>query len=202
MTSEAGDLAAATVPEPAPPVPWGRVLSLVATNLSPDVRLVRVNTVETAEMTAWRSELDPELEGARDRARQRLALAEAELSEARTELVRLRLAAAVAGGPQTSTVRLAGLEAAPQASGRTLVDPGEERAAFFAGGLTPAPEGSTYQLWLIVDGAPRSAGIFEVEGRAGIRAADAMLLVVNAVAGVEVTTEKVSVEAAIISTPQ
>ncbi len=34
------------------------------------------------------------------------------------------------------------------------------------------------------------AGIFETEGRSGLRATDALVLVVNAVAGVEVTTEK------------
>lgn len=109
-----------------------------------------------------------ELAAARDVARQQLALAENELAEVRTELVRLRLAVAVAGSPLARTVRLAGLEAAPEAAARTLVDPGDRRAAFFAGGLAPAPEGGTYQLWLIVDGAPRSAGIFDVDeaGRA------------------------------------
>lgn len=97
-----------------------------------------------------------------DAARSRVTQTQAELSRTRTELVRLRMAVAVAGNPLTETVRLAGLEAAPEASGRTLVDPGDRRAAFFAGGLAPAPEGSTYQLWLIVDGTPRSGGVFDV----------------------------------------
>ncbi len=119
------------------------------------------------------------LEEARDAARQRLALAEGELEQTRIELVRLRHAAAVAGSPLTRTVRLAGLEAAPEASARTLVDPEDSRAAFFAGGLAPAPAGSTYQLWLIVAGAPRSAGTFDVDeaGRA--------MLIVEQVAPVE-----------------
>lgn len=108
------------------------------------------------------------LRAARDDARQRLALAEGELAASRSELARLRLAVSVAGSPLASTVRLAGLEAAPEAAGRTLVDPADGRAAFFAGGLAPAPEGRTYQLWLVVDGKPRSAGTFDVDdaGRA------------------------------------
>lgn len=109
-----------------------------------------------------------ELARARDAARQQLTLAEGELAETRAELARLRLAVAVAGSPSSRTVRLAGLEGAPEAAARTLVDPGESRAAFFAGGLAPAPEGSTYQLWWIVDGTPQSAGLFDVDeaGRA------------------------------------
>lgn len=138
---------------------WGRAL---AASL-----LVGLALLGVLRMRHLGAEVDA-LEEARSAARQRLALAESELDQTRTELARLRLAAAVAGSPQTRSVRLAGLEGAPDASARTLVDPASRRAAFFAGGLGPPPEGSTYQLWLIVAGTPQSGGVFDVDeaGRA------------------------------------
>lgn len=46
---------------------------------------------------------------------------------------------------------------------RAKVAPNGVGSVFVASGLTPAPEGRTYQLWLISAGKPVSAGTFEIE---------------------------------------
>jgi anti-sigma-K factor RskA len=48
------------------------------------------------------------------------------------------------------------------AKGRLVVN-SEGSAALVVQGLRPAPKGKTYELWVIRDGAPRPAGLFEGE---------------------------------------
>jgi anti-sigma-K factor RskA len=48
------------------------------------------------------------------------------------------------------------------AKGRLVVN-SEGAAALVVQGLRPAPKGKTYELWVIRDGAPRPAGLFEGE---------------------------------------
>jgi anti-sigma-K factor RskA len=63
-------------------------------------------------------------------------------------------AVSVLGDPAARTIPLRG------ADGRLVVN-SEGAAALVVQGLRPAPEGKTYELWVIRDGAPRPAGIFE-----------------------------------------
>jgi anti-sigma-K factor RskA len=57
----------------------------------------------------------------------------------------------------------------PGADGRLVVaDDGE--AALLVSGLAEAPSAEEYEMWVIQDGSPRSAGTFDVEdGRAAVR---------------------------------
>lgn len=105
------------------------------------------------------------LRAERDRLQRELGTAQARidaLEEQRTALVRelhtLR-------DPASRHVLLAGLEAAPQASGRTVVSPTGDSARFYAFGLPELPEAQDYELWLIVDGRPVPAGVFDVDER-------------------------------------
>lgn len=75
----------------------------------------------------------------------------ASLSE---ELDEARTAVAVLGDPDARSVPLEG------ANGRLVVDP-EGTAALVVRGLPSAPKGKTYELWVIRDGSPRPAGLFE-----------------------------------------
>jgi anti-sigma-K factor RskA len=63
-------------------------------------------------------------------------------------------AVAVLGDPGAQTIPLRG------ADGRLVIN-SEGSAALVVQGLRPAPEGKTYELWVIRGGAPRPAGIFE-----------------------------------------
>jgi anti-sigma factor RsiW len=53
------------------------------------------------------------------------------------------------------------------ATGR-LVVAADGRAALVVSGLAAPPEGRTYELWVIADGVPRPAGLFEPEGASTI----------------------------------
>lgn len=105
-----------------------------------------------------------------DRLERELSAAQARidaLEEQRTALVRelhtLR-------DPSGHHVLLAGLEAAPEASARTVVSSTGDFARLYAFGLPELPEAQDYELWLIVDGRPVPAGVFDVDesGRAEI----------------------------------
>lgn len=73
------------------------------------------------------------------------------------ELAAARAALSLAPAPEA--VPLSGLAPAPEARGRVFVDRGSGRALFVASGLPALPEGRTYQLWRIVEGQPRPAGL-------------------------------------------
>lgn len=115
----------------------------------------------------------------RDRLASQAAELDRRLAEARAEQVRLERAMQVLSAPGMKPVLLAGLEGAPDAEGRTFVDPAARRAVFVATNLPQPEEGKTYQLWFIGAGGPVSAGVFEVD------AAGRGSLEVNGIAPVE-----------------
>jgi anti-sigma-K factor RskA len=66
------------------------------------------------------------------------------------------------------SLTLVGEAAFRGASARVVVDPAGNQVLLLASRLPPAPPGHTYQLWVIVSGAPSSLGVFDpdVGGRA------------------------------------
>jgi anti-sigma-K factor RskA len=96
--------------------------------------------------------------------RELAALAE-EASTLRAETARQRDLLALLGAPGTQAVALEGRPPSPAARGRMWWN-GERRAGLFvASGLPPLPAGTTYQLWVISEGKPISAGTFAVDPR-------------------------------------
>lgn len=67
--------------------------------------------------------------------------------------------------PGSRHVLLAGLQAAPGATGRTVIRANGASARFYAFDLPALPTSLDYQLWLIADGKPVSAGVFQVDRR-------------------------------------
>ncbi|MCZ6727318.1 MAG: anti-sigma factor [Acidobacteria bacterium] len=96
-----------------------------------------------------------------------LARVRSDLDVARRRLDRWALASRILAAPGLETVRLAGLEAAPEASGQALVASADGKAVFSASNLAPPGPDKTYQLWLIVAGQPVSAGLLEVDEAGG-----------------------------------
>jgi anti-sigma factor RsiW len=82
-----------------------------------------------------------------------------ELDDTRAALERERAAAAIVAASDSRTVDLA------SGNGRLVVDP-QGNAALVLPDLGPAPEGQTYQAWIIEGDNPISAGIFP--GEAGV----------------------------------
>lgn len=80
------------------------------------------------------------------------------LGDTRAALAQERTAAAVLADPGARTVALS------RGRGR-LVVAGTGAAVIVLEGLTPAPRGKTYQVWVVEGARPRSAGLFEGGGR-------------------------------------
>jgi anti-sigma-K factor RskA len=90
-----------------------------------------------------------------------------QLAELRDQLARenartreLEVINSVLDSPQRSVIAMAGLEAAPNASGNIYWDRQKNRWAVTAD-LPPAPAGKVYQLWIVTPTAKISAGLIE-----------------------------------------
>jgi anti-sigma-K factor RskA len=114
-----------------------------------------------AERVATESRL-AELQAELDRAR-------AESGEASARAERLAGLVRVLTARDTRSIALVGQEAAANASARAYLSPSDRQLLLYVYDLPPTPPGSTYQLWVILEGKPPiSAGTFEIdaEGRA------------------------------------
>lgn len=96
-----------------------------------------------------------------------LAALRSDLDRAQHQLGRFALANRILAAPGLQTVRLAGLEAAPEATAQALVAAGDGKAVFYASNLEPQGPDKTYQLWVIAGGVPVSAGTFEIDEAGG-----------------------------------
>lgn len=65
--------------------------------------------------------------------------------------------------PEVTYTTLGGLEAQPQAQGRLYMPPQASDALLVLWRLEPLPTDEAYQVWLIRDGAPISAGLMTVD---------------------------------------
>ena len=72
------------------------------------------------------------------------------------------------GGDATTIAMTAGPEA-PGITGQVLYVPDEDTAVVNLSDLPPLQPGDAYQLWVIKDGTPTSAGLFESTGPAAAR---------------------------------
>ena len=70
------------------------------------------------------------------------------------------------GSPDVTTLAITGTPDAPGVTGRIVYVPGEDTAVVNLSGLPPLEPEDAYQLWIIRDGVPRSAGLFESTGPA------------------------------------
>lgn len=91
-----------------------------------------------------------------------LARQAGELDKLRAQVTRQRELLALVSAPETRVVALAGLGPSPTASARMWWH--RTTGGFFvASGLPVPPSGKTYQLWVIAEGKPVSAGVFDVD---------------------------------------
>ncbi|MGI8565700.1 MAG: anti-sigma factor domain-containing protein [Pyrinomonadaceae bacterium] len=92
-------------------------------------------------------------------------------SDLQNELARQREAEPIVTAPDSRVIALTGTGVAPGARGRLVYDRRGGNVIFNAYDLPPAPPGKAYQLWLIADGKPQSAGVFTTDeaGRAVLR---------------------------------
>jgi len=79
------------------------------------------------------------------------------------------------------TYELQGSGAASEARGQVMTT-GEGPAVLMAQDLPPAPEGQVYEAWVLHDGVPQPAGLFEPVGEPAVAAIEAPLEGADAVA--------------------
>ena len=66
------------------------------------------------------------------------------------------------GSPGMQFVDLEGVDPNPQAFGKVVIDPDKGAAVVYMYALPQTPEGMEYQLWVMREGKPTSAGLFTV----------------------------------------
>jgi len=92
-----------------------------------------------------------------EQARQALG----EMEALRKDLTAERAISRLVADPASRMTSLNGLPAAPKAIGRMVWNAATSEAILMAAGLAPAPEGKTYEVWVIAH-APVPAGVFAV----------------------------------------
>ena len=102
-------------------------------------------------------------------AEQRLQLALAENQEIASQYEtasqrsqRLENDLSVLSSPDYQAIALAGTDVSPNSNARVFWNPGADQLYLSPGNLPQPPTDKQYQLWAIVDGAPVSAGVFDV----------------------------------------
>jgi hypothetical protein len=70
------------------------------------------------------------------------------------------------GGDEVAALTVTGTADAPGVSGRVVYVPEEDTAVVRLANLPPLDPGDAYQLWVVRDGMPQSAGLFEQTGPA------------------------------------
>lgn len=107
------------------------------------------------------------LEGQLAETSLRLATAEADMQDTRVRLVRAQSETSVLAAPDLRRVDLAGQKSAEASVARAFWSRAHG-LVLTATRLPDLPRGQTYQVWVLTDGAPISAGLFvpDAEGRA------------------------------------
>jgi RNA polymerase sigma-70 factor (ECF subfamily) len=136
-------------------------LSLVAGSLIVAAGLGLVAVRQSGLATALQENLD----AANTQAR----IAELETAAARRVAGELRAGAGILTAADVQTLDLTGQPAAPEARGRLFWSTGGS-ALLAATGLPPLPPGRIYQLWLIPDATPISAGLLAVDAEGRVMA--------------------------------
>ncbi|HXB55012.1 MAG TPA: anti-sigma factor [Vicinamibacteria bacterium] len=101
-----------------------------------------------------------------DTMRAQLQKSREELDAARRRLADEKAFRDLLASPDARVTSLAGLAAAPQAHARVVWNPGSREAVLLVSGLTPAPAGKTYEIWVIAK-SPVPAGVFQVDAEGG-----------------------------------
>ncbi len=85
-----------------------------------------------------------------------------EVSDLREQLSEMQDVSTLLATPGMRFADLEGVAPNEQAFGKVVVDPERGTAAVYMYQLPPSPEGKQYQLWVMRDGQPTSAGVFTV----------------------------------------
>ncbi len=142
---------------------WG-----IASRAELERRQARIDALEAqvTEMDRLRGQIE-ELEDLRDQVDALDGLQD-RITELEDQLAAEQRFSAIAEAPGARFIRIEGTEAVAPGSparGQLVVDPANRRGALLVSDLPALEERQDYQLWLIGDAGPVSAGVFEVDDR-------------------------------------
>ncbi|MFH5886038.1 anti-sigma factor domain-containing protein [Halalkalibaculum sp. DA3122] len=93
---------------------------------------------------------------------QQLARQEQTITQLETEIEQKNEMLSILGARQIDMVIMQGMEASPQGYGKVIWDAEQQQALLQVSNLPPVPADKEYQLWIIRDNTPISAGLFAV----------------------------------------
>lgn len=91
-----------------------------------------------------------------------IAQKETQISELKSELQQKEEMLAILESRDVNLVLMSGMEVNPDGYGKIIWDDEKQQALLQVSNLPPVPENKDYQLWLIKDNKPISAGVFAV----------------------------------------
>lgn len=92
-------------------------------------------------------------------------------SDLKKQLVETQDITSLLNLPGMQFVDLEGIDPNPQAFGKVVIDPEQGAAVVYMYALPQTPQGMEYQLWVMREGKPTSAGTFTVAGDGSARLA-------------------------------
>jgi len=96
-----------------------------------------------------------------------IAQSNTELVDLRKELLQQRKEIEWLRDPSVQLALLTGLEPAPQARGKIVWNPQASRGLFYVNSLPKISSDKSYQLWVIGNAGPVSAGVFSIDAKGG-----------------------------------
>lgn len=131
---------------------------LLASNLSLRNRL-RNQEIEISSLRNQSTQQSENVESLRNN----LAARESELKNVKEQVARQNEIAEFLQNPDVVVINLVGLQPDLKARGRVLWDTKHNEAFFYSLNLPAPPAEKTYQLWVIANNTPISAGIFNID---------------------------------------
>ncbi len=142
----------------------GVALALLILLLVSNVYLRNKLRSQESEITSLKNQISQRTENM-ESLKSNLSAKEFELDTLKEQLASQTEAAEFLENPDVVVINLVGLQPDMKARGRVLWDTKNNKAFFYSLNLPTTPAGKTYQLWVIANSAPISAGIFNVDNK-------------------------------------
>ena len=117
-----------------------------------------VATAAVVLLVIWTSTLQTEITKLNDE----MTKASGQVTRLQQDIAAREDATILLNKPGIHFVDMAGVEPNPQAFGKVVIDPDKGTAVVYMYRLPQTPEGMEYQLWILREGEPVSAGVFRV----------------------------------------
>ena len=133
------------------------------------IRTLREKNSQLKEKVATLQQKNPESRNLPSAEKKQISNLKAQIARIHTEMMTLRKKLAetedvteLIASPGTQFINLSGVDPHPHAFGKVVVDPIRGSAVLYVYQLPQPPDCMEYQLWVLREGKPTSAGVFKV----------------------------------------